>query len=143
MPSGLPAHLEQLVRQRMAAAFEEFPQSRKHLEEADGLEIWGTIGAGAYLRPDGSVWIYHDSRTQDQEQWEWREATAQEAAGIIKSASKRIPELSALLPPRGQEQPSCPRCAGTGQLTRNGTVVAAGVWCDACHGVGYMVPGAA
>ena len=89
------------------------------VSEAGGMALFGTIGSGGYLRPDGSVWIYDtDDWTAEALVWRWRRATSREALGAIKVAAERIPELAALLPGRPQDTPPCSACHGSGHCIR-------------------------
>jgi len=84
-----------------------------------GMTLFGTIGMSSHLRPDGSVWT-NDTVDWMAEplQWRGRRAGTREALGCILVATKRVPELRALLPVKPPEAPPCPACAGGGHLTR-------------------------
>lgn len=105
--------------------------------ELEGLTLFGTIGAPFHLRADGSIWINeweHDSA--DPNAYLWREASAQEAAGALKVAATRVPQLLSLVPQQGSA-PTCAKCHGSGNLTL-GEQTIKGVWCDRCCGLGFV-----
>ena len=60
MRSGTNDWLGELVRARMAAQSSTDRAARAWLDQAGGITLYATIGHEAVLRPDGSVWFYHD-----------------------------------------------------------------------------------
>ena len=66
--------LREFVEARMAAEASRSPQDRAWVEESGGMLLYGTIGAEAYMRPDGSVRIHHD-HGEAREEWGWKDAS--------------------------------------------------------------------
>ena len=92
--------LRGFVEERMAHEAEESEQARAWTATAGGMLLYGTIGHEAYLRSDGSVWIYHDRGGEAVNEWVWSQATGVERIGSLVIASERISELRRLLPTR-------------------------------------------
>jgi len=119
----------------------ELPDGAVTTSVATGLLLFGTLGHEAWLRVDGTVVLGEDGDWGSQgASSSYREASAQEAAGAIKVASRRIPDIGSLLPPR-REGSTCPTCKGTGHLTRTDGAVFEGIWCESCLGLCYLVEG--
>jgi hypothetical protein len=121
--------LSELVRGRMAAEAAADPAARAWLDDAGGITLYGTIGHDAVLRPDGSVWLYHDDNDPRGE-WNWRQASDRERMGALVIASERIPELRRAIPSRPVEAPDCVRCGGTGRIFES-------IICPECGGLGW------
>ena len=121
--------LSELVRRRMAAQADADPTTRAWLDEAGGITLYGTIGHEAVLRPDGSVWLYHDDNNP-LGQWKWRQASDRERMGALVIASERMPELRRAIPSRPPEAANCVRCAGAGHIFE--TII-----CPECGGLGW------
>jgi len=136
----LPDRLVAFVRARMAA---EAAQSEGHasfVAEAGGMTLGGTIGCSAHLRPDGSTWICEVTDwVKSADEYQWRPAERQEGFGWLRIAGERFPELTELMPKRAAGDGACPTCNGSGHLTR-GSQQLAGLWCEACEGLGWIVP---
>lgn len=92
--------------------------------------LFGTIGAEAYLRPDGSVRIYHDFG-EGREEWGWKEASDIERMQAIVIASERHPELRRLIPIRPDQAVNCDPCHGSGYLWQS-------IHCGHCGGLGWL-----
>ncbi len=131
-----PDWLTEFVREAMER------EQRRHADpawfrEKAGMTLFGTLGLEAVLRADGSVWLYEAVDWEHSEEYAWRQATAQEAAGSLKVGASRFPKLAELIPPNPSDAP-CPACGGSGELTFDGGSFP-GVWCQECSGVGYLV----
>src|SRR5690348_9380333 len=124
-----PEWLEKYVWEGMARDEARYGRT-PYIEARAGITIWGTLGSEAALRPDGSIWVFHE------EEGRWRPASAQEAAGVVKDAVKHHPILAPLLPVNTSGK-NCPTCGGTGSFTSDGHVPFPGVWCETCSGVGF------
>ncbi|HET9604212.1 MAG TPA: hypothetical protein VFO96_07960 [Gemmatimonadales bacterium] len=132
MPDWLPEFVHEMTeRERLMRG------DTAWLQEKAGMTLFGTIGREAILRLDGSVWWYEAVDWEHSDEYVWRLATAQEAAGALKDGAARHPRLLALIPsnPSGT---ACPSCKGSGELTRDGGTFP-GVWCPTCSGVGFLV----
>jgi hypothetical protein len=135
----LPDRLVEFVRASMVLEAARSAGDARCVAEAGGMTLGGTIGRSAHMRPDGSIWIYEAVDWVNSEEYQWRAAERQEGFGWLKVAAKRLPELAELLPVRGQTNPACPRCNGTGDMTREGHQLT-GIWCEDCVGLGWIVP---
>ena len=141
-----PDWLAECVRTKMAAAIRERPESADWLREAGGISLFSTIGAEAYLRPDGSVWYYEAvDWVNDAEKYEWREGRGNDRWVALTLGSKRIPELRRLLPTRPPNAPDCPRCGGRGEIlvSRQSNGEERGIACPGCGRLGWIAHGAA
>jgi hypothetical protein len=131
-PDWLPEYVREVTaRERQAHGDPAW------LREKAGMTLFGTIGREAILRPDGSVWWHEAVDWEHSDEYSWRQATAQEAAGALKVAATRHPRLLALIPSNSGGT-LCPSCKGSGDLARDGGTFP-GVWCPTCSGVGFLV----
>ena len=78
-----PDWLTEFVREAMER------EQRRHADpawfrEKAGMTLFGTLGLEAVLRADGSVWLYEAVDWEHSEEYAWRQATTQEAAGSLK-----------------------------------------------------------
>ena len=134
-----PNSLRTLVERFMDLEARQGPGLAAGVAEAGGMTLFGTIGISFHLRPDGSVWASEWIRESGPDEYVWRQATKQEAAGALRVAAKRVRELAPFVPARGPGVPDCSACAGQGRFTSNGVTVAE-VWCPECCGIGFRVP---
>ena len=112
--------------------------------ETGAMTLLGTIGISFHLRPDGSVWASEWVRDSvDPDEYQWRPATTQEAAGALREAAKRVPALAALVPVRPAGREDCADCHGTGYLTPSSPTIIDGIWCPRCCCAGFVVGEAA
>jgi hypothetical protein len=141
VPDWLPA----FMAARTAAAEREHPERAKWLKEAGGITLFGTIGAEAYLRPDGSVWYYRAVDWANSDEYEWREARGNERWAALVLGSKRMPELKKLLPQRPPNAPDCGRCGGRGEIlvSRQAEGDDRGIICPDCGALGWIAHGTA
>jgi len=111
----------------------EQPERAGWLRALDALYLFGTIGIEAVLRSDGEVWVLPDDHWDDPSapEPEWRRAEDKERTSALVIASKRMPELRALLPARPANSLDCPRCAGTGYFYE-------GIVCPDCGALGWF-----
>ena len=114
----------------MAAEANQGEREQAWVAEAGGMTLYGTIGHEAVLRPDGSVWLYHDQHGE-REEWVWEQATPLERIAAFVIARRRIPELARLIPGRTEDAPTCKRCGGSGEFV-------SGVICPECGGLGWL-----
>ena len=110
------------------------PSRAELLRRFDAVYLFGTIGAEAIMRSDGSVLIQVEAGANEPPP-PWRVATEQERSASFVIAKKRIPELADLLPHRPLEATDCPYCKGSGYLIQQ-------VVCGKCGGLGWNAPAA-
>ena len=141
VPDWLPA----FVTSRMAVAEREHPQSAEWIKEAGGITLFATIGAEAFLRPDGSVWYYQAVDWVNSDECEWREGQGNDRWAALVLGSKRMPELKELLPRRPPNAPNCQRCSGRGEIlvNRQADGQDRGIICPDCGALGWIAHGAA
>jgi hypothetical protein len=138
-----PDSLAAFVQSRMAKQALEEVCSPKILEEAGGLFLFATIGADAYLRPDGSVWYRRDKDlSKEADDHDWAEAKGNDRLAALVLGTKRTPELAALLPTRPPSTPDCSRCSGRGEILAS-RGLGRGFICPDCGGLGWVFNGAA
>ncbi len=117
----VPDWLPEFVSAGMSAAIREEPGQADWIREADGIRLFGTIGAEAFLRSDGSVRYYEAvAWVNDPARYEWREGKGNDRWAALVLGSRRIPQLRALLPTRPPNAPNCARCNGRGELFTDG-----------------------
>lgn len=141
-----PAWLAEFVETRMAAAIRDQPDRAAWIRETGGILLFGTIGAEAYLRLDGSVWYYRAvDWVNDPDRYEWREGRGNDRWIALVLGSKRMPELQSLLPVRPPAAPNCGRCGGRGEIlvSRQSSGEERGISCPDCGRLGYIAHGAA
>lgn len=131
--------LRAIVEHFMGLEAKQGPGFAAGIAEAGGMTLFGTIGVSFHLRPDGSVWANEWIRGSSPDEYAWRRATRQEAAGALRVAAKRLPELAPFAPARSPGVLDCSYCGGRGRFTSNGVAVAE-VWCPECCGVGFRLP---
>jgi hypothetical protein len=139
----IPDWLPEFVRSAMARAVREQPQLAPWLHEAGGIPLFGTIGAEAFLRPDGSVWYYEAvDWVNDPDKYEWREGIGNDRWAAIVLGCRRIPQLKALLPVRPSDAPTCRRCNGRGEILVSVQADGSkrGITCPDCGRLGWITP---
>lgn len=129
MSDWLPA----FVAARMAQEAARSAHDRAWVAAAGGMHLFDTMGSVVALRPDGTVWFCDDPDDRDPQTWVWQRADERERVSALVAASRRIPELARLLPPRPAGVPDCEYCGGTGRLAGIGSV---GCW--ECSGLGWL-----
>jgi len=96
-----------------------------------GLPLCGSIGFDAALLSDGSV-VWHEYDIAGEDPDVWRIATRAERISAIILATKRMPQLSVLLPTRGTEDKDCTECGSSGY------VLEGRILCPTCGGIGWV-----
>jgi len=149
----VPDWLPEFVSAGMSAAIREEPGQADWIREADGIRLFGTIGAEAFLRSDGSVWYYEAvDWVNDPARYEWREGKGNDRWAALVLGTRRIPQLQALLPTRPPNAPNCARCNGRGELFTDGKgrILAEpapasrnSIICPDCGALGWIAHGAA
>ena len=143
---SVPAWVAEFVQARMAQSARERPESAVWIREAGGISLFETIGAEAYLRPDGSVWYYEAvDWVKDPDKYQWREGRGNDRWAALVLGTKRIPELKALLPLRPPSAPNCSRCGGRGEIfvSKQYDGQDRGIICPDCGALGWIASGAA
>ena len=122
--------LSDFVAARMAQEAARSSHDRIWVTAAGGMHLFDSLGSVVVLRPDGTVWFCDDPDESDATTWQWQQATPLMRIASLVAATRRIPELSALLPKRASGDPNCEQCQGTGKLFE--------INCWACGGLGWL-----
>jgi hypothetical protein len=107
------------------------PAQVLHLGGEPAIYVFGSLGLDTAIDRSGRFWIATYELHEDAAP-NWRSATAQESSWIAVCATRRNPELSALIPPRPAHAIPCEACGGTG-FVYNDVVI-----CEACSALGWL-----
>ena len=101
--------------------------------------VYGSIGYGCYVSPDGDVYVETYDIGSDAPPVIDRSRGAQIQVLIL--GSRYLPKLADLLPKRPPEVPECGKCSGSGRVLQGLTVFGKdweGLLCDECNGLGWV-----
>jgi len=127
----LPDNLRVLVSERLLAARENYPACLS--EDGTAVLVDGGIGYGAYVSPDGDVFMETYDIADDSPTKVDRSTRAQYMALVL--GMRTLPELIALLPQRPDDAPDCEACEGSG-WRRIGPEIR--FICHTCAGLGWL-----
>jgi len=102
--------------------------------------VTGSIGYCGYIAPDGDIYMERDFDLEGNSQVDRTLASQIE---VIVLASRRRPELQALLPRRTAHDPDCASCAGSGWmlLPTDRPDQPLRISCADCRGLGWVWKG--
>jgi len=127
----LPPEVRTYLEREIASARKTAPA----LLSADGraLMVTGSIGYCGYIAPDGDIYM----ELYDVDGSFQVDRTLPAQIEVIVLASRRRPELQALLPRRTARDRDCAPCAGSGWMSLP-TEPPVRILCADCRGLGWL-----
>lgn len=127
----LPDRVRVLVSERLRAARERYPASLS--KDGSAVLVDGGIGYGAYVSPDGDVFMETYDDTNESPSKTDRSARGQYMALVL--GTRTLPELATLLPQRPNRAADCDSCRASGWRTLGPEVR---FICKVCAGLGWL-----
>ena len=122
--------LESWVAHRISRA-RGHPAQVLHLGGQPAAYVFGSIGLDTAIDCSGSFWVATYELDEETPPI-WREASQREATWIAVCATKRHPELVALIPSRPPNATPCGACQRTGFVYQNVVI------CEECSALGWI-----